>query len=73
MDNFQLVTVEQAAPKLSRSTQGLYRDIREGQFPVPGAILKFGKQIRINLSLVEETMRGGGVSQQNALAQKATA
>jgi hypothetical protein len=55
-DNFQLTTVDKAAPKFEMSKQGLYRAIRENQFPYPHAIIKVGKQIRINLSLIEKTM-----------------
>ncbi|MBL8203933.1 MAG: helix-turn-helix domain-containing protein [Blastocatellia bacterium] len=55
-ENFRLISVEEAAPKLGRSKQGLYRDIREKQFPFPGAVVKFGKTLRINLDLIEKTM-----------------
>jgi excisionase family DNA binding protein len=51
-ENFKLMTVKEAAPRLGRSEQGLYRDIREGQFPFPAAVVRFGKQIRINLDAV---------------------
>lgn len=53
----QLATVKEAAPRLGFDEPSLYRIIRENQFPVPQAILRFGKQIRINLEFVEETMR----------------
>ena len=68
-ENFQLVTVKQAAPKFGKSEQGLYRDIREGLFPWPNAVVRFGeKQIRINLAVIEKAM-----SAQNAAEQRAAA
>ena len=41
-------TVEEAAPALGLSKQGMYDAIRKGQLP-PQAILRIGKRIRINL------------------------
>lgn len=67
-ENFRLVTVDEAAPKLGRSRQGLYRDIRENQFPFPNAVVKFGKSLRINLSLIEKTMEQQSVAVQKAAA-----
>ncbi len=58
----RLLTVAEAAPALGHSRQGLYRIIREGMFPVPNAVVKFGTQVRINLAIVEEAMRNGATS-----------
>lgn len=41
-------TVEEAAPALGMSKQGMYDAIRKGQLP-PQAILRIGKRIRVNL------------------------
>jgi hypothetical protein len=66
---FQLVKVADAVKPLGFDNEHqLYRVIRENQFPVPSAILRFGKQIRINLIAVEEAMKP-----QNVAAQKAAA
>ncbi len=63
----QLVTVEQAYQPLGFTKPSqVYRAIRENQFPVPHAVLRFGKQIRINLQLVEETMRQNAASSDSA-------
>jgi excisionase family DNA binding protein len=41
-------TVEEAAPALGMSKQGMYDAIRKGQLPRE-AVLRIGKRIRINL------------------------
>jgi excisionase family DNA binding protein len=41
-------TVEEAAPALGLSRQGMYDAIRKGQLPSE-AVLRIGKRIRINL------------------------
>ena len=41
-------TVEEAAPALGLSKQGMYDAIRKGQLPRE-AVLRIGKRIRINL------------------------
>jgi excisionase family DNA binding protein len=65
----KLVTIQQAAPKLGFSRAGLYRLIREGQFPVPSAVLRFGSQYRINLAAVEAATKADQpVNQQVASA-----
>lgn len=46
--NQEWSTVEEAAPALGMSKQGMYDAIRKGQLP-PNAILRIGKRIRINL------------------------
>lgn len=54
MENFKLVTVQAAHKPLGfKSEKHLYRVIRENQFPFPQAIVRFGKQIRINLEAVK--------------------
>jgi excisionase family DNA binding protein len=68
MNELQLSTVDEAAPKLRRSKQGLYRDIRENQFPFPNAVVKFGKQIRINLAMVAKAMEQQGEASRDASA-----
>lgn len=69
MASIQLVKVRDAVKPLGfDNEQQLYRVIREGQFAVPGAILRFGKQLRINLAAVEEATRP-----QDTAAQKAAA
>lgn len=42
-------TVENAAPHLQLSPQGLYAAVRENQLP-PDAVLRIGRRIRINLA-----------------------
>ncbi len=44
-------TVEEAAPALGLSKQGMYDAIRKGQLPRE-AILRIGKRIRINLKVL---------------------
>ena len=57
MSNLQLVKVPDAVKPLGlESDKQLYRIIRENQFPFPRAVVRFGKQIRINLALVQELM-----------------
>lgn len=46
--NKEWSTVEEAAPALGMSKQGMYDAIRKGQLP-RGAVLRIGKRIRINL------------------------
>lgn len=57
MKSFQLVKVPEAVKPLGLDNANqLYRVIRENQFPFPQAIVRFGKQIRINLTAVEKAM-----------------
>lgn len=42
------LTVQEAAPLLRMSPQGIYSAIREGQLPT-NAVLKVGRRIRINV------------------------
>jgi len=46
--NQEWSTVEDAAPALGMSKQGMYDAIRKGQLPSE-AVLRIGKRIRINL------------------------
>ncbi|HEX8492998.1 MAG TPA: helix-turn-helix domain-containing protein [Pyrinomonadaceae bacterium] len=46
--NKEWSTVEEAAPALGLSKQGMYDAIRKGQLPSE-AILRIGKRIRVNL------------------------
>jgi excisionase family DNA binding protein len=47
-------TVEEAAPALGMSKQGMYDAIRKGQLPRE-AVLRIGKRIRINLKALNST------------------
>lgn len=49
-------TVEEAAPALGMSKQGMYDAIRKGQLPRE-AVLRIGKRIRINLRALDATER----------------
>lgn len=49
-------TVEEAAPALGMSKQGMYDAIRKGQLPRE-AVLRIGKRIRINLRALDVTER----------------
>lgn len=49
-------TVEEAAPALGMSKQGMYDAIRKGQLPRE-AVLRIGKRIRINLGALNATKR----------------
>ena len=62
----ELLTVEQAAPALGFKPSQLYRTIRENKFAVPSAVLKFGKQIRINLAAVEAATKQPSASGDDA-------
>jgi excisionase family DNA binding protein len=64
----QLVTVKEAAPKLGLDKQGLYRILREGQFPFPQAVVRFGKQVRINLAAIEEATKRQPATEQKVAA-----
>lgn len=45
-------TVDEAAPALGMSKQGMYDAIRKGQLPRE-AVLRIGKRIRINLKALQ--------------------
>jgi excisionase family DNA binding protein len=45
-------TVEEAAPALGMSKQGMYDAIRKGQLPQE-AVLRIGKRIRVNLKALQ--------------------
>lgn len=47
-------TVEEAAPALGMSKQGMYDAIRKGQLPRE-AVLRIGKRIRVNLGALNAT------------------
>jgi hypothetical protein len=49
--NQEWTTVEEAAPAIGMSKQGMYDAIRKGQLP-PRAVLRIGKRIRINLKVL---------------------
>jgi excisionase family DNA binding protein len=42
------LTVQEAAPLLRMSPQGIYSAVREGQLPA-NAVLKIGRRVRINV------------------------
>lgn len=63
----KLETVKNAAPRFGLNESQLYRVIRENKFPVPNAVVRFGKSIRIAFDVVEESIR----SQQQAERQAA--
>ena len=50
-------TVEEAAPALGMSKQGMYDAIRKGQLPRE-AVLRIGKRIRINLKALGTSVEG---------------
>jgi len=65
----QLVKVQDAVKPLGFDNEyQLYRVIREGQFPWPNAIVRFGKRIMLNLSLIEKAMEQPGSAVQKAAA-----
>jgi excisionase family DNA binding protein len=47
-------TVEEAAPALGMSKQGMYDAIRKGQLPRE-AVLRIGKRIRINMKALNSS------------------
>lgn len=49
-------TVEEAAPVLGMSKQGMYDAIRKGQLP-PAAVLRIGKRIRINMKALNAPLK----------------
>jgi excisionase family DNA binding protein len=49
-------TVEEAAPVLGLSKQGMYDAIRKGQLPQE-SVLRIGKRIRINLKALNANVR----------------
>lgn len=50
----EFLTVEQAAPILQMKPQGVWRAIREKQFPFQ--VIRIGKQIRIPKSALESAI-----------------
>ena len=52
------LTIEEVAPLLKMKPQGLYRAIREKQFPFP--FIKIGKQIRVPRTALEGTNAASG-------------
>ena len=52
-------TVEEAAPALGMSKQGMYDAIRKGQFPQE-SVLRIGKRIRINLKALNANVKHVG-------------
>jgi predicted DNA-binding transcriptional regulator AlpA len=53
------IAVKDAAPLLGMSEQGLYSAIRERQLP-DKAVLRIGRRIRINSSVLSATTRDDG-------------
>lgn len=49
-------TVEEVAPALGMSKQGVYDAIRKGQLPSE-TVLRIGKRIRINLEILNDLPR----------------
>jgi excisionase family DNA binding protein len=49
-------TVEEAAPALGLSKQGMYSAIRKGQIP-PEAVWRIGRRIRINLNALNTAIK----------------
>lgn len=65
--NKEWSTVEEAAPALGMSKQGMYDAIRKGQLPRE-AVLRIGKRIRINLGALNAPKgqaEGGNNAQDN--------
>ena len=54
--NKEWTTVEDAAPALGMSKQGMYDAIRKGQLP-QAAVLRIGKRIRINLKALSAPLK----------------
>lgn len=65
-----LLTVEEVAPLVRLTKQGLYRAVRERQFPS----VRIGKQVRIPASAVRAWIAAQtGMAQQQQTASAATA
>lgn len=60
--NKEWSTVEEAAPALGMSKQGMYDAIRKGQLPRE-AVLRIGKRIRINLKALRTAVERAPESQ----------
>ena len=54
--NKEWSTVEEAAPALGLSKQGMYDAIRKGQLPGE-AVLRIGKRIRVNLNALSAPVK----------------
>ena len=52
----RLRKVEDVAPEFQMNAMQLYRSIREGTFPFPGAIVRIGRQYRIDLDACERAL-----------------
>ena len=54
------LTVQEAAPLLGMSEQGIYSAVREGQLP-SNSVLRIGRRIRINIDgLVRDQRKADG-------------
>ena len=53
----RLRKVEDAAPEFQMNAMQLYRTIREQTFPFPQAIVRIGRQIRIDLDACERALQ----------------
>ena len=60
--NKEWSTVEEAAPALGLSKQGMYDAIRKGQLPHE-AVLRIGKRIRINIKALNESLKNAEESE----------
>jgi excisionase family DNA binding protein len=60
--NKEWSTVEEAAPALGMSKQGMYDAIRKGQLPRE-AVLRIGKRIRVNLKALQPQVERASESQ----------
>ena len=60
--NKEWSTVEEAAPALGMSKQGMYDAIRKGQLPRE-AVLRIGKRIRVNLKALQPQVERAAESQ----------
>lgn len=60
--NKEWTTVEEAAPALGLSKQGMYDAIRKGQLPHE-AVLRIGKRIRINMKALNASLKNVEVNE----------
>lgn len=53
----RLRKIEDVAPEFQMNNAQLYRAIRENTFPFPAAVIRIGRQLRIDLDACERALQ----------------
>lgn len=68
INKMRLRKVEDVAPEFQMNAMQLYRAIREQTFPFPQAIVRIGRQIRIDLDACERVLQQKSPSNTEAVS-----